>query len=63
MSERMRVKQVVIEGEVVDTRYRKDAKQLEHLLRYQDGEQTVERWFLASQVEAVPLPEGDGASS
>jgi len=63
MSERKRVKQVVIEGVVVDTRYRKDAKQLEHLLQYQDGEQVVERWFLDTQLEAVLLPEGVGEES
>lgn len=56
----MRVKQPELKGVVLDTRYRKDAKQLEHLLRYTDGEQPVERWFLDSQLEAVPLPEGAG---
>lgn len=70
MSEQMRVIQPVIQGEVRDTRYHKQAKQLEHLLCFTDATgQVTERWFLASQLEVVQptgvegesLPEGDGA--
>jgi hypothetical protein len=51
--QRMRLKQLVIVGAIMDTRYNKSAKELEHLLRY-DGEEHVERWFLASQLEEAP---------
>lgn len=62
--ETMRVKQPVIEGVVVDTRYHRQAKQLEHLLRYADAEGNVcDRWFLDSQLEVVKLPEGEGEQS
>lgn len=52
---RMRVKQPVIHGTIIDTRYNKSEKQLEHLLLY-DGTDHVERWFLESQLEPVPAP-------
>lgn len=69
MSDLKRVKQPVIEGAVLDTRYRKDAKQLEHLLAYTDAQgESCQRWFLDSQLEDVTkepvvgeqLPEGNG---
>lgn len=60
----MRVKQPEIKGVVVDTRYHKQAKQLEHLLRYVDAEgNACDRWFLDSQLEVVTLPEGNGEQS
>lgn len=61
---RKRLIQHVVEGDVLDTRYRKDAEQLEHLLRYTDEQgDVVERWFLDSQLEAVEAPadEQEGA--
>lgn len=49
-----RLVQPVIQGEVTDTRFNKDAKELEHLVVWNDTEgQPQERWFLASQLEAV----------
>jgi len=47
-----RLIQPVIEGEIVDTRYNKDAKELEHLLSWEDagGDQQT-RWFLESELE------------
>lgn len=49
-----RLKQPTIEGPILDTRYNKDAKELEHLLSFTDAEgHASERWFLESQLEAV----------
>lgn len=49
-----RLKQPIIEGPVLDTRYNKDAKELEHLLSYTDAHgEPCQRWFLASQLEEV----------
>lgn len=60
----MRVKQPELKGVVLDTRYHRQAKQLEHLLRYTDAEGNVcERWFLDAQLEVVTLPEGNGEQS
>lgn len=43
----------VVTGEIVDTEFDKESKQLKHLLSWQDGEETHSRWFLASELEAV----------
>jgi hypothetical protein len=49
-----RLVQPVIEGEIVDTEYDKDAKQLRHKLNWTDGAgEAHSRWFLESQLEAV----------
>lgn len=50
----VRLVQPVIQGEIIDTQYNKQAKQLEHLLEYtgSDGE-SHERWFLESELELV----------
>lgn len=49
-----RVKQPVIQGEITDTRYDKEARQLEHLVTYTDGEgQSQERWFKESELDEV----------
>lgn len=46
--------QPTITGEVLDTRYNKEAAQLEHLLEYPDADGEVhQRWFLASELEAA----------
>lgn len=46
--------QPTISGVVADTRYNKDAKELEHLVEYTDaGGEVHSRWFMASQLEAV----------
>lgn len=49
-----RVKQPVLQGEVINTRYNHSAGELEHLVSYNDasGDEQV-RWFLESQLEAV----------
>lgn len=50
----VRLKQPVIQGQILDTRYNKDSKELEHLVAYDDGAGNLhERWFLESQLEAV----------
>lgn len=46
-----KVIQPVIQGEVSDARYNKDAKQMEYLLQYVDGGgDRHERWFLDSDL-------------
>ena len=49
-----RLVQPEIKGEVIDTRFNKDASELEHLLSYtgQDGN-THERWFLQTDLEVA----------
>lgn len=52
--QQVRLIQPVIQGQITDTRYNKDAKQLEHLVAYTDAQgETHERWFLESELEAV----------
>lgn len=52
--QRARLIQPVIEGEVIDTKFNKDAGELEHLLSYADASgEPHQRWFLASQLEAA----------
>lgn len=54
IGQQARLVQPVIQGEVKDTRYNKDARQLEHLLSYTDAAGEVhERWFLESELEGV----------
>ena len=49
-----RLIQPTIQGEIVDTQYNKDAKQLEHLIGWTDaGGEQQKRWFLESELEAV----------
>ena len=54
VGEQARLVQPVIQGEVTDTRYNKEAGALEHLLSYVDenGEQQ-ERWFPAAKLETA----------
>lgn len=54
IGEQARLKQPVIEGVIDDTRFNKDAKELEHHLNYVDASgETQSRWFLASELESV----------
>lgn len=54
IGETARLKQPVIEGEVIDTRFNKDAGELEHLLSYVDSDgEAQERWFFESTIEGV----------
>lgn len=54
VGQQARLVQPVIQGEVTDTRFNKDAKELEHLVTWTDEDgQPQERWFLASKLEAV----------
>lgn len=54
VGQQARLVQPVIQGEVTDTRFNKDAKQLEHLVSFIDAEgESQQRWFLASALEAV----------
>lgn len=48
-----RLIQPVIQGNVIDTEYDKDAKCLRHLLQYTVGEEVHERWFTEAQLEEV----------
>ena len=49
-----RLIQPVVQGEVVETRYSKDAGELEHLISFTDAAgEAHERWFPASHLEAV----------
>ncbi len=50
----VRLKQPVVQGSVLDTRYNKDAECLEHLLEYKDKKsgETHQRWFLETDLEA-----------
>jgi len=50
--QRVRLVAPVIEGPILDTRYNKDAGELEHLVSFTapDGD-AAERWFLQSQLE------------
>ena len=49
-----RLKQPVIQGEVLDTNFNKSAGELEHLVSFVDvNGEAQERWFLASQLEAA----------
>lgn len=54
VGQQARLVQPVIQGEVTDTRFNKEAKELEHLVVFNDANgDAQERWFLASQLEAV----------
>ena len=54
IGQKARLIQPVIRGEIVDTEYDKDAKELRHLLVYEDTSGTrQQRWFLESQLEEV----------
>lgn len=49
----VRLIQPVIEGEIKDTEYDKDAKQLRHLVEWTDADSNVQtRWFAEQQLEA-----------
>lgn len=49
-----KLKQPVIEGQIIDTQYNKDAKELEHLLIWTDADgEDQQRWFSESQLEIV----------
>ncbi|EEO27659.1 hypothetical protein [Oxalobacter paraformigenes] len=54
IGQKARLIQPVIQGEIIDTEYDKDAKELRHLLVYEDTSGTrQQRWFLESQLEEV----------
>jgi hypothetical protein len=54
MGQQARLIQPVVEGEIIDTEYDKDAKQLKHLVAYTDADgESQTRWFLESQLEEV----------
>ena len=54
IGQQVKLIQPVIQGEIKDTEYDKDAKQLRHLLEWTtaDGE-THSRWFIESELEIV----------
>ena len=46
--------QPTIQGDIIDTEYDKDAKELRHLISWVDGDgETQTRWFKESELEAV----------
>lgn len=50
----VRLVQPVVQGEIIDTEYDKDTKQLRHLLSWVDADgETQNRWFTESQLELV----------
>lgn len=50
--QQVRLKQPAIAGPILDTRFNKDAKELEHLVEYVDpAGEPHQRWFLDSQLE------------
>jgi len=49
----VRFKAPVIEGEIIDTVYDKEKKELRHLVEWAENEDTHSRWFLESELEAV----------
>lgn len=52
IGQKAKLKQIVIQGAIVDTEYDKESKQLKHLLEYKDATgETATRWFLESELE------------
>lgn len=50
----VRLVQPVVAGEIVDTEYDKESKQLRHLVRWTDGQGDEQsRWFTEGQLEVV----------
>jgi len=49
----VRLIQPVIEGVVKERRIDKTTDEMEVLVAWDEGDQTVERWFSAAQLEAV----------
>lgn len=50
----VRLVQPVVSGEIVDTEYDKESKQLRHLVRWTDGQgDERSRWFTEGQLEIV----------
>jgi len=50
----VRLIQPTIQGEIIDTEYDKDAKQLKHLVSWVDGDgEQQTRWFIESSLEVV----------
>lgn len=44
----------VIQGTIIDVGYNKDAKSMEYLLEWADGEgDSHQRWFLESELEVI----------
>lgn len=48
-----RLRQPVIQGEIVDTQYNKDSKGLEHKVQWTAEGETHERWFVEADLEEV----------
>lgn len=49
-----RLIQPTIQGEIIDTRYSKDSKELEHLVSWTDeNDEPQQRWFTESSLEVV----------
>ena len=54
IGQKARLIQPIIQGEIIDTEYDKDAKCLRHLVAYKDATGLKhQRWFWESQLEVV----------
>lgn len=50
----VKLKQPVIQGEIIDTEYNKDSKELHHLVSYNDANGAQQqRWFSESDLEVA----------
>ncbi len=48
-----RLIQPVVQGEILDTQYNKETKELEHLLAWEENGEPQKRWFSGKLLEAV----------
>ena len=48
-----RLIQPVVQGEILDTQYNKESKELEHLLSWEEDGEHQQRWFSEKHLEAV----------
>jgi len=48
-----RLIQPVVQGEILDTQYNKESKELEHLLAWNEDGEPQQRWFSEKHLEAV----------
>jgi hypothetical protein len=55
----VRLIQPVIEGVVKDRRINKATDELELLVEWKEGDNAVQRWFDADQLQAVEAAEGE----
>lgn len=54
IGDNVRLVQPVITGVILDTEYDKSTKQLRHLIEYSTDNEQQQRWFVESDLEALP---------